>query len=153
MRVSVSLQYIHMRNQRHRKMRQQLAAIWNSQHEHHAPGCAHAAHGMQATHQQHITPPATSAQHPPAAAAGLQASEFSTQAAAGAESGSGSAEGMGAVGQGCAAVVDGDCWCIQQPGFQHQVLSTVQYMAFVHALRRFFDRAVAVARVAADAQF
>lgn len=54
-----------------------------------------------------------------------------------------------------AAAAEGDCagWCIEQPGFEHQVLSTVQYMAFVHALRRFFDRAVAVARCAADASF
>lgn len=53
------------------------------------------------------------------------------------------------------AAAEDECagWCIEQPGFEHQVLSTVQYMAFVHALRRFFDRAVAVARCAADASF
>ena len=59
----------------------------------------------------------------------------------------------GAAGAGGAAGGGGAGWCVQHPGFQHQVLSTVQYMAFIHAMRRFFDRAGAVARCAADAQF
>jgi hypothetical protein len=73
--------------------------------------------------------------------------------AAAAGTAGGEVGGEAAGGVAGAAVVHGDCWCVRQHGFQHQVLSTVQYMAFVHALRRFFDRAVAVARCAADARF
>lgn len=87
----------------------------------------------------------------PAAHAGAADSRSDQQ-----QLGPGAGTGVGADAappRGCTALEDGAGWGISQPGFQHQVLSTVQYMAFVHALRRFFDRAVAVARCAADARF
>lgn len=169
LRVSVSLEYINLRNQRHRKMRQQLAALRHCQQQ-------HAAGSPQHVGQQQ--------QQPAVSAGGLQAGSTSAAAAAGAAA-TGPCQGAAAAGPAAslatgvvkaphsghmavdgqavgrsvsaapaaAAAVGGDGWCMQRPGFQHQVLSTVQYMAFVHALRRFFDRAVAVARCVADAQF
>lgn len=149
MRVSVSLEYIQLRNQRHRKMRQQLAAPGHGQHS-----TDHSHH----LHQQHAGPtahapsgPGAGAQAGRASSAGTLSPAATAAAAAGVAGGHAGVEA--AAGVEGAAVVHGDCWCVRQPGFQHQVLSTVQYMAFVHALRRFFDRAVAVARCAADAKF
>lgn len=191
LRVSVSLEYVHLRNQRHRKMRQQLAALWHSQQQ-------HAAGVSQHTERQQQQQPAGDAfphvgqQQRVVSAGGLQAGSTSAAAAAGAAA-TGPCEGAAAAAAGgpaaflatgdattphrghvavggqavgqsvsteaaaaaatgaAAAAVGGEGWCMQRPGFQHQVLSTVQYMAFVHALQRFFDRAVAVARCAADA--
>ena len=169
MRVCTSLQYITLRNQRHRKMRQQLSALRHSQtsHSHHSQ-YQHDHHAHSASYP---VPPTGILQQPqtspPAAASSLGAysagptpgpyTQPATQSTAltgsSASSGAQSWGGAEAQQQGCTALAEGEGWCISQPGFQHQVLSTVQYMAFIHALRRFFDRALAVARCAADATF
>jgi hypothetical protein len=170
MRVCTSLQYVTLRNQRHRKMRQQLSALRHSQpshpqhlqyqHDHHAHSALYPVPPTGILQQPQTSPPAA-ASSLGAYSAGPIAGPYtptvaqSTGLAAGSSASSGvhSWGGAEAVHQGCTALAEGEGWCISQPGFQHQVLSTVQYMAFVHALRRFFDRALAVARCAADATF
>lgn len=134
--MSVSLEYIQLRNQRHRKMRQQLSALWHEQQQQRQqqPGSI----TSQQQQQQEGLSQTDSAMH--GGAREGPAADVAGQY--GSLSGAGGAAGYQAVGRGT-----------EQPGWQHQVLSTVQYMALVHALRRFFDRAVAVARCAADARF
>lgn len=185
LRVSVSLDYIHLRNQRHRKMRQQLAALRHSTQQQQMKAGS-LPHHMERQQQQPAVgalpdvgqqrqpgssaaaaagAAASSARQAATAAAGPAASplvtdgvtaQYSSHATVGPQAvqpSEGAPASTAAAGTAPPAAVGGEGWCSHPPGFQQQVLSTVQYMAFVHALRRFFDRAVAVARCAADAQF
>lgn len=141
MRVQVSLQYIALRNERHRKMRQTLAALWQQQQQQHEQQMMHsrAAAGpvptRTASSPQQVPSIGSQSHHGPDAAP----AKLGRSAEAG--------------GIADTKELDGEAAAAKHPtsSLQH-VLSIVQYMAFVHALRRFTDRAIAVARAAADAE-
>jgi hypothetical protein len=171
LRVSVSLEYVHLRNQRHRKMRQQLAALGHStQQQQTASGLPQHMERQQQQPAVSVgsfwagaaasgTRQAAAPTAGPAAAslatdgATAQHSSHATVAAQAVQPSEGVPASTAAAAAAPPAAVGGEDWCSHPPGFQQQVLLTVQYMAFVHALRRFFDRVVAVARCAAYAQF